>query len=164
VPGDHARAAQLVALREEVPAAVNARVGRAKHDVDSRIAKTAADMIVPFESLVTLMTLYDKEFERRGLDAAVWGHISDGNLHPNVIPRSFADVESGKEAILAFGREVIRLGGSPLAEHGVGRHPIKQQLLTEMYGRTGIDEMRAIKRALDPEWKMAPGVLFPKNT
>ena len=24
----------------------------------------------------------------RGLDAAVWGHISDGNLHPNVIPRS----------------------------------------------------------------------------
>ena len=40
-----------------------------------------------------------------------------------------ADVESGKAAILAFGREVIRLGGSPLAEHGVGRNPIKQQLL-----------------------------------
>jgi D-lactate dehydrogenase (cytochrome) len=115
---------------------------------------------VPFESLETLMTLYDNEFERRGLDAAVWGHISDGNLHPNVIPRSFADVESGKEAILAFGREVIRLGGSPLAEHGVGRHPIKQQLLAEMYGRRGIDEMRAIKRALDPEWRLAPGVLF----
>jgi D-lactate dehydrogenase (cytochrome) len=163
VPGDQARAAQLLALREEVPAAVNARVGRAKHDVDPRIAKTAADMIVPFESLETLMNAYDEEFERRGLDAAVWGHISDGNLHPNVIPRSFADVESGKEAILAFGREVIRLGGSPLAEHGVGRHPIKQQLLAEMYGRKGIDEMRAIKRALDPEWKMAPGVLFPRQ-
>jgi D-lactate dehydrogenase (cytochrome) len=163
VPGDQARAAQLLALREEVPAAVNARVGRAKHDVDPRIAKTAADMIVPFESLDTLMTLYDREFERRGLDAAVWGHISDGNLHANVIPRSFADVESGKEAILAFGREVIRLGGSPLAEHGVGRHPIKQQLLAEMYGRRGIDEMRAIKRALDPEWTLAPGVLFPRQ-
>jgi D-lactate dehydrogenase (cytochrome) len=163
VPGDHARAAQLVALREEVPAAVNARVGRAKHDVDPLIAKTAADMIVPFESLDTLMTLYDSEFERRGLDAAVWGHISDGNLHPNIIPRSLADVESGKEAILAFGRQVIRLGGSPLAEHGVGRHPIKQQLLAEMYGPEGIDQMRAIKRALDPEWKMAPGVLFPRQ-
>jgi len=163
LPGDRPRAAQLIALREEVPAAVNARVGRAKHDVDSRIAKTAADMIVPFESLETLMALYDTEFERRGLDAAVWGHISDGNLHPNVIPCSFADVESGKEAILAFGREVIRLGGSPLAEHGVGRHPVKQQLLADMYGRGGIDEMRAIKRALDPEWKMAPGVLFPRQ-
>jgi len=163
LPGDHARAAQLIALREEVPAAVNARVGRAKRDVDPRIAKTAADMIVPFESLEALMTLYDEEFKRRGLDAAVWGHISDGNLHPNIIPRSYADVESGKEAILAFGREVIRLGGSPLAEHGVGRHPIKQQLLADMYGREGIDEMRAIKRALDPEWKLARGVLFPRS-
>jgi D-lactate dehydrogenase (cytochrome) len=163
LPGDHARAAQLIALREEVPAAVNARVGRAKQEVDPRIAKTAADMIVPFESFDTLWRLYDEEFERRGLDAAVWGHISDGNLHPNVIPRSYADVESGREAILAFGREVIRMGGSPLAEHGVGRHPIKQQLLAEMYGRKGIDEMRAIKRALDPEWKLAPGVLFPRQ-
>ena len=94
---------------------------------------------------------------RRGLDAAVWGHISDGNLHPNVIPRSLADVESGKEAILAFGREVIRLGGSPLAEHGVGRNPVKQQLLLELYGREGIEEMRAVKRALDPEWQARAG-------
>jgi D-lactate dehydrogenase (cytochrome) len=161
VPGDDARAAQLLALREEVPAAVNARVGRAKQTIDPRIAKTAADMIVPFESLETLLMMYDGEFRRRGLDAAVWGHISDGNLHPNVIPRSIADVESGKEAILAFGREVIRLGGSPLAEHGVGRHPIKQQLLEDMYGREGIAQMRAVKRVLDPEWKLAPGVLFP---
>jgi D-lactate dehydrogenase (cytochrome) len=161
VPGDDARAAQLVALREEVPAAVNARVGRAQQAIDPRIAKTAADMIVPFDSLEALLTMYDGEFRRRGLDAAVWGHISDGNLHPNVIPRSFADVESGKEAILAFGREVLRLGGSPLAEHGVGRHPIKQQLLKDMYGREGIAQMRAVKRALDPDWKLAPGVLFP---
>jgi D-lactate dehydrogenase (cytochrome) len=163
LPGDHARAAQLLALREEVPAAVNARVGRAQHTVDQRIAKTAADMIVPFESLETLLAMYEEEFERRGLDAAVWGHISDGNLHPNVIPRSIADVESGKQAILAFGREAIRLGGSPLAEHGVGRHPIKQQLLVDMYGLEGIAQMRAVKRALDPEWKLAPGVLFPKQ-
>jgi D-lactate dehydrogenase (cytochrome) len=118
-------------------------------------------MIVPFESLDALLTMYDEEFARRGLDAAVWGHISDGNLHPNVIPRSIADVESGKEAILAFGREVMRLGGSPLAEHGVGRHPIKQRLLAEMYGPEGIAQMRAVKRALDPEGKLAPGVLFP---
>jgi D-lactate dehydrogenase (cytochrome) len=160
VPGDAARAAQLLALREEVPAAVNARVGRAKQTIDPRIAKTAADMIVPFDRLDTLLSLYDEEFTRRGLDAAVWGHISDGNLHPNVIPRSFEDVESGKAAILTFGREVIRLGGSPLAEHGVGRNPVKQQLLLEMYGQDGIEEMRAIKRAFDPEWKLAPGVLF----
>jgi D-lactate dehydrogenase (cytochrome) len=163
VPGDHTRTAQLVAVREAVPAAVNARVGRAKQSIDGSISKTAADMIVPFDRLGSLMRLYDEEFARRGLDAAVWGHISDGNLHPNVLPRSAADVASGKDAILVFGREVIRMGGSPLAEHGVGRNPIKQQLLREMVGPRGIDEMRAVKRTLDPEWKLAPGVLFPKQ-
>jgi D-lactate dehydrogenase (cytochrome) len=91
----------------------------------------------------------------------VWGHISDGNVHPNVIPRSMADVESGSEGILALGREAIRLGGSPLAEHGVGRNPVKQQLLRELYGVEGIEDMRRVKRAIDPEWKLSPGVLFP---
>ena len=55
---------------------------------------------------------------------------------------------------------MIRLGGSPLAEHGVGRNPVKQQLLVELYGAQGIEEMRAIKRTLDPDFKLAPGVLF----
>jgi D-lactate dehydrogenase (cytochrome) len=163
MPHDRARAVQLLAVREAVPAAVNARVGRAKQTIDPAISKTAADMIVPFDRLGALMELYDREFARRGLDVAVWGHISDGNLHPNVLPRSAADVESGKEAILAFGREVIRMGGSPLAEHGVGRNPIKQRLLREMYGERGIDEMRTVKHTLDPAWKLAPGVLFPQK-
>src|SRR5207244_8186883 len=140
----------LLLLREAVPAAVNQRVGRAKQAVDPRIDKTAADMIVPFDKLARLLEFYDEEFALRGLDAAVWGHISDGNLHPNIIPRSFADVQSGKAAMLGFGREVMRLGGSPLAEHGVGRNAVKQRLLAEMYGEEGIDEMRAVKRALDP--------------
>jgi D-lactate dehydrogenase (cytochrome) len=160
VPGDLARAAQLAAVREAVPAAVNQRVARAKQSIDSRIEKTAADMIVPFGHVDELMTVYDEGFRRRGLDFAVWGHISDGNLHPNVIPRSFADVDAGRAAILEFGRAAIRLGGSPLAEHGVGRNPVKQQLLVELYGARGVDEMRRVKRALDPEWKLAPGVLF----
>ena len=161
VPGDRAREQQLLALREAVPAGVNARVGRAK-ELDARIAKTAADMIVPFERLGELLAIYDEEFRARGLDAAVWGHISDGNLHPNVIPRSMAEFESGKAAILTFGREVIRLGGSPLAEHGVGRNPVKQQLLLELYGREGVEQMRAVKRALDPDFKLAPGVVFER--
>ena len=163
VPGDHARARQLLAIREAVPAAVNQRVGRAKQTIDPRIEKTAADMIVPFEALDALLARYDASFRRRGLDTAVWGHISDGNLHPNVIPRSFADVESGKAAILELGRDVIRLGGSPLAEHGVGRNTVKQQLLVELYGEAGVEEMRRVKRAIDPEWKLAPGVLFPRQ-
>ena len=32
-----------------------------------------------------------------------------------------------------------------------------------MYGDEGIEEMRRIKRAIDPEWKLSPGVLFPRR-
>jgi D-lactate dehydrogenase (cytochrome) len=160
LPGNVRRAEQLIALREAVPAGVNQRVGRAQETIDPRIAKTAADMIVPFERFGEMMDIYRDGFASRGLDFAVWGHISDGNVHPNVIPRSYVDVERGKEAILFFGREVARLGGCPLAEHGVGRSPVKQTLLRELYGEDGVEQMRRVKRALDPGWKLAPGVIF----
>jgi D-lactate dehydrogenase (cytochrome) len=163
VPGDDRRHAQFLELREEVPASVNRRVGRAKQDRDPRIEKTAGDMIVPFEHLEELLAFYDRAFEHAHLDTAVWGHISDGNLHPNVMARSFADVEAGRAVIREAGRAAIRLGGSPLAEHGVGRNRVKQQLLEDLYGHEGIAQMRAVKRALDPEWKLAPGVLFPRG-
>ena len=71
------------------------------------------------------------------------------------------DVEAGQEAILEMAREVVAMGGAPLAEHGVGRSALKQRLLRELYGERGIEEMRAVKRALDPGWKFASGVLFP---
>ena len=35
-------------------------------------------------------------------------------------------------------------------------------LLRDLYGDEGIEQMRAVKRAIDPDWKMAPGVLFPR--
>ena len=159
-PGDQRRAAELIAFREAVPAAVNKRVGVAKQTIDSRIEKTAADMIVPFERFTEMMHVYRDGFAAQQLDYAVWGHISDGNVHPNVIPHSYADVERGKRAILAFGREVARLGGCPLAEHGVGRNSVKQALLRQLYGEAGIAQMRAVKEALDPEWKLARGVIF----
>ncbi len=159
LPGDRARQAQFLALREAVPAAVNQRIGRAQHAVDARIDKVAADVIVPFDRLEWLLDLCDAEFARRHLDGAVWGHISDGNLHPNVMPGSARDLEEGKEAVLAIGRAAIQSGGSPCAEHGVGRNPVKQQLVRELYGAAGVEAMRRVKRTLDPAGKLAPGVL-----
>ena len=160
LPDDERAAARLFELREAVPAAVNARVGAAKTQIDPGIQKTAGDFIVPFEALGPALTLYRAACGRRGLDYAIWGHVSDGNLHPNVIPRSLDDVVQGREALREMARGVIDMGGAPLAEHGVGRNPLKQALLVEMYGERGIEEMRAVKRALDPEWKLASGVLF----
>jgi len=159
-PGNLRRTQQFLALREGAPTGVNRRVGDARRLVDARIDKTAADMIVPFDRFADMMVMYREGYESRGLDYAIWGHVSDGNVHPNVIPRSHADVLKGREAILEFGREVVRLGGSPLAEHGVGRSTIKQTLLRQLYGERGIEQMRAIKREIDPDWKLAPGVIF----
>ena len=164
LPGNVRRAEQLIAVREAVPAGVNQRVGRAQQTIDARIAKTAADMIVPFDRFAEMMDIYREGFASRGLDYAIWGHVSDGNVHPNVLPRSYEDVERGKDAILFFGREVARLGGCPLAEHGVGRNPVKQALLRGLYGDDGIKQMRAVKRALDPTSKLAPGVIFDSES
>jgi D-lactate dehydrogenase (cytochrome) len=161
LPGDRRRAEQLLAAREAVPEAVNQRIGALQRSGLSRVRKTAADMIVPFEHLETMLTIYRRGFEERGLDHALWGHASDGNIHANVIPRSEEDVRSGEEAFLAFGVEVARLGGCPLSEHGVGRSACKQELLRRLYGDEGVEEMRRVKRALDPANKLAPGVLFP---
>ena len=159
-PEDRASLERLLVLREAVPLGVNQRIGRARREIDGRIEKTAADIIVPFERFDEMLTLVDTELQARGLDGAVWGHISDGNVHPNILPRSVAEMEAGREAVLSFGRTAIRLGGSPLAEHGVGRNETKQRLLKEMYGEDGIEQMRNVKRVLDPDFKLAPGVIF----
>ena len=160
LPADRARAAAFAELREAVPAGVNRRIAHAKQ-IDRAISKTAADMIVPFDRFGEMMTECRRLFAERDLDLAVWGHISDGNVHPNVIPRAGGDVEKGRDAILELGRAVINMGGCPLAEHGVGRNPIKQQLLKQLYREDGIHAMRAIKLSLDPNGSLARGVIFP---
>jgi D-lactate dehydrogenase (cytochrome) len=163
LPGDRNRAATFVELREAVPAGVNRRVALAQQQIDPRIYKTAADMIVPFDRFADMMASCRRLFAERDLDLAVWGHISDGNVHPNLIPRSAADVTKGQQAILALGAEVIAMGGCPLAEHGVGRNAIKQELLRRLYGPAGINAMRALKLSLDPYGVLAPEVIFPSQ-
>ena len=160
LPGHDARAKRLAELREAVPSAVNRRVALARTAVSPAISKMAADVIVPFDRFGELMVACRRAFESRGLDYAVWGHISDGNIHPNVIPRCVDDTPRGRSAVLEVGQAAIALGGSPLAEHGVGRNPVKKRLLEEFHGRRVVDQFRQIKAILDPTGKLAPGVLL----
>ena len=147
VPGDAARASQLLALREAVPAAVNARVGRAKTSIDRRIQKTAADMIVPFDPLRDLMQLYDEEFARRGLDAAILGPHLGWQPSPQRDPALDRGCRSrANRRFACLGARSSASADRPLAEHGVGRNPVKQALLRELYGDEGIREMRAAGR------------------
>lgn len=159
-PGQARRRGQLISLREAVPAAVNRRIAAA-HMADPGVSKMAGDFIVPAGRVGDLIASCARAFTARGLDGAVWGHISDGNLHPNVLPVCRADSDAGRDALLAIGRDVLAWRGSPLAEHGVGRNPLKQVFLELLHGAGGLAQMRAIKQALDPRWQLSRGVLLP---
>jgi D-lactate dehydrogenase (cytochrome) len=160
LPGQDERRAALFALRESVPQIVNRRVAEAQRTIDPTLSKSGGDVIVPVERLGELLACAHDALDARGLDHAIWGHLSDGNLHPNVLPRRPEDGAHARAAQLAIGSAAIALGGSPLSEHGVGRSPVKQELLRRLYGEAGLAAMRAVKRALDPRAILAPGVIF----
>ncbi len=147
-------------LREAVPSSVNAIVAATKQ-AHPEVEKTAGDMVVPFATLAESIDLYRTTFANRGLDYAIWGHVSDGNLHPNVVPHSFDDVRRGREAILEMARGVVAHGWRTACR--TRRRQKRAEAATacaSCIGPEGIDQMRAVKRALDPEWKLSPGVLF----
>jgi D-lactate dehydrogenase (cytochrome) len=160
LPDDVARRDALFALREAAPEAVNRRVAERQRTIDPTISKSGGDVIVPFERLGEALAAYRTALVRRGLDHAIWGHVSDGNVHPNVLPRSADEMRRAREAQLEIGQIAIDLGGAPMSEHGTGRNPVKQELLECMVGSDGLAAMRALKHALDPRDVLAPGVIF----
>jgi D-lactate dehydrogenase (cytochrome) len=159
-PEDHRRAEALREFREAVPTRVNEVLGERRRSVPG-VKKVGGDLIVPFDRLGHMLRFYHDGFTRRGLRYAIWGHLSDGNLHPNALPRDAEETRRGHEALLEFADEAARVGGCPLSEHGVGRNPIKQEMLRRFLGDAAVESMRAVKRGLDPEGRFAPGVLFP---
>lgn len=161
-PDDERRRRALLEFREAVPTRVNEILSERRR-ADPQVEKVGGDLIVPFDRLAEMLEIYRGGFERRGLEYAIWGHVSDGNMHPNAIPRDRGEVALGFEALLEFADEAVRRGGAPLSEHGVGRNPVKQRILERFVGAEAIMSMRRIKQALDPHGRLAPGVLFPPD-
>jgi len=158
-PGDERRRGELTELREAVPRCV-AEILTERRRTGGGVEKVGGDLIVPCERLPEMVEVYREGFRRRGLEFALWGHVADGNLHPNALPNDADEVRRGFDALLEFGAEAARRGGSPLSEHGVGRNAVKQELLRRFLGDGALAEMRRIKLALDPDRRFAPGVLF----
>ncbi len=159
MPSDARRRRQLAAVREAIPLSISERLRRL-HEEYPEVHKVAGDMIVPFERFGAMLERYYEVFRQEGVDVAVFGHISDGNVHPNGLPRDGADMAGAKRALLRLAEEAKSLGGCPLSEHGVGKHPLKKQMLAAYWGALVIEEMRAIKRAFDPGWTLGRGVFF----
>jgi FAD/FMN-containing dehydrogenase len=117
------------------------------------------DVTLPLARLATFRVALDALLAARWPEArpVVFGHLADGNLHVNVLGPD-PDDDRLDAAVLTL---VAEHGGSISSEHGVGRHKTGYLHL----GRSDADvaAMRAIKRALDPDGRLNPGVLFPAS-
>jgi FAD/FMN-containing dehydrogenase len=84
----------------------------------------------------------------------LFGHLGDGNVHVNLVGPA-PDDETLDDVVLQL---VVDHAGSISAEHGIGR--AKRRWLARVRGDADVDAMRAIKRALDPDGILNPGVLL----
>ncbi|MFP3315868.1 MAG: FAD-linked oxidase C-terminal domain-containing protein [Caldivirga sp.] len=95
-----------------------------------------------------------------GLKIVTWGHVGDGNLHPNIIynPNDQSSVSKLYSVSRELGLMAINLGGTVSSEHGIG--VLKKDLLTselEVKGIAQLRLMKAIKKVFDPNNILNPG-------
>jgi len=142
---DATRRQRLMSIRESVTEAIAAAGVPHKLDVGVPLAKLEWFL----EQLPGVVA-----DAAPGARTFVYGHLGDGNLHVNLLGPAPED-ESPDEAVLEL---ATRSGGTITAEHGVGRH--KPRYLSLVRSDAEIAAMRAIKRALDPNGILNPGVIL----
>jgi FAD/FMN-containing dehydrogenase len=143
---DATRRAALWSYRERHSDAIN-RLG-APHKLD---------VAVPLAALAEFVDEVQASVAAGFPTAQVWlfGHAADGNIHVNVTGVA-PDDDQVDDVVL---RCAVSHGGSISAEHGIGR--AKRAWLHLNRSESELRAFRAIKRALDPDGILNPGVLFP---
>jgi glycolate oxidase len=115
------------------------------------------DVGVPRARVTEMLDRIEEIAARHGLTCGTFGHIGDGNLHPNFVvdrgdPTAAARVTAASADLY---RAAIALGGTVTAEHGIGAS--RRAFLEPQRGTEAVRVMRAIKDALDPVGIMNPG-------
>lgn len=147
----------LKAFRHATPEAVNLLIDERKRACPE-LTKLGTDMSVPDEHMETIMAAYDAGLRENGLESVIFGHIGNNHVHVNILPHNMEEYERGKALYLTWARQVVELGGSVSAEHGIGK--IKVPFLKMMYGEEVINEMRALRVLFDPSMMLNRGNLF----
>src|SRR5690349_3551210 len=117
----------------------------------------ATDVCVPISRLAECVTETQADIAQTGLLAPIVGHVGDGNFHLTMLV-DMDDRDELKRAEALSERLVERalaMDGTCTGEHGVGQG--KMKYLAAEHGRTALDVMASIKRALDPHNIMNPG-------
>lgn len=154
---DESSAEPVKKVRHALPEVVNTHVARNRLKCPS-LHKIGTDMAVGDQHLEDLMGLYGDTLRSSGISYVLFGHIGQNHLHANLLPRSVQEMERAEGLVHHMALRVMAMGGSPLVEHGGGR--LKRSYIPMIYGRQGLDEMAAIKKALDPGNILNRGVLL----
>jgi FAD/FMN-containing dehydrogenase/Fe-S oxidoreductase len=118
------------------------------------------DPAVPPEQLASFAREVRRLLGDEGMGDAVWyGHASVGCLHirPMVDLRQPGAVARVRRVAEGVADIVAAHGGSLSGEHGDGR--LRGELLPRMYGDDLLQRFASVKRALDPQGILNPGII-----
>lgn len=147
------------------------RLWEVRHGASPTIARAAErglvstqfieDCVVPPARVADYVRGLDGILDAAGMDAVVFGHAGDGNLHVNplVDARDPAWSEGVRRVLEDTTDLVARLGGTLSGEHGDGR--IRAPLLERIWPRPLVRAFRDVKATLDPAGVLNPGVVLP---
>lgn len=124
--------------------------------------KISEDATVPRSKIPEMCRRLQQIKEKYNVHLVVFGHAGDGNLHPNIIADK-SDLEEMKrveQAVTEIFEAAIELGGTLSGEHGIGT--MKAPFMEMELGAAGLDMMKRIKEAWDPNNIMNPGKIFPE--
>ncbi len=110
------------------------------------------DVAVPVGSIEPVLDASRRAAGRQGARLIPFGHLAEGNLHLNFLDTSAPDDIA--DAVLPV---VAEVGGTISAEHGVGIAKTRWLHLVRSSGE--LAAQRSIRRALDPNGILNPGVL-----
>ncbi len=140
-------------LRHAVPSAMHER---AAPFLNSGGRRVSTDWAVPYASAARAVAMARQHAKTAGIDPGIiYGHLGNGHPHQNFIARSPAEVQMIEAVVERTLRDVIAMGGTVAAEHGIGK--IKSKWLPLQLSAQQISVMRAVRQALDPGRMFAPG-------
>ncbi|MFC4599472.1 FAD-linked oxidase C-terminal domain-containing protein [Cohnella hongkongensis] len=122
------------------------------------------DATVPRSRIADMVLRINEIARKHGVTIATFGHAGDGNLHPTATTdaRDREEVHRVEQAFEEIFEAAIELGGTITGEHGVGL--VKAPFLEWKVGSAGIELMKGIKAAFDPNNLLNPGKMFAKET